>query len=235
MSQAAVELLAVSKTYAPPGREGPMVLREVNLTVQAGASLAIVGPSGSGKSTLLNLLAGLDEPTSGTVRLDGVDLASLSERQLADVRSRRVGLVFQQHHLLPACTVLENVLLPTLAPGARGDADGSIWRAKELLDRVGLGDRVNDRPGELSGGQQQRVALVRALINRPRLLLADEPTGSLDRRTSRQMIDLLVELNREQEVTLIVATHAADLAERMQQSLAIDDGRLTGPDEDSTR
>src|SRR5687767_5644472 len=165
-----------------------------------------MGPSGSGKSTLLHLLGTLDRPTHGTVRLDGADPFALPEPQLADFRNRSIGFIFQGHHLLPQCTVLENVLIPTLASSDRPLRASAPKRARELLDRVGLAHRLEHRPGQLSGGERQRVAVVRALINQPKLLLADEPTGSLDRASADNMAQLLAELNREQNVTLITVT-----------------------------
>ncbi|MFP3936839.1 MAG: ABC transporter ATP-binding protein [Phycisphaerae bacterium] len=201
------------------------VLRDVSLRVEPGESLAVVGPSGSGKSTLLNILAGLDRPSSGRVILDGRELSGLDDPAMSRLRCARIGIVFQLHHLLPQCSVLENVIVPTLAPGAfEGESAGE--RARELLERVGLSDRLNHRPGQLSGGERQRVAVVRALINRPALLLADEPTGSLDSRASDALADLLVELNREQGVALLTVTHSMQLARRMGRLLELDNGTL---------
>jgi len=222
-----LELRDVTMCYdSPDGDAGPEVLREVSLRVEAGQALAICGRSGSGKSTLLNLIAALDRPTSGAVLLDGRDLAALDDKSLAAVRNRRIGMVFQLHHLLPQCTVLENVLVPTLVCPPAADDEPPETRARRLLGRVGLGRRLSYRPGTLSGGERQRVAVVRALINRPGLLLADEPTGSLDRTSADNLADLLAELNREEGVALIVATHAAGLAERMPRVLELRDGRL---------
>ena len=222
-----LELTHVGKRYdAPDAAAGPEVLRDVSLRVRPGESVAVVGPSGSGKSTLLNIIGTLDRPTSGTVTLDGMNPAELNDEQLAAFRSRRIGFVFQLHHLLPQCTVLENVLIPTLAPGAPR-ADEAETRARELLERVGLADRLDYRPGRLSGGECQRVAVVRALIHSPALLLADEPTGSLDRATSAALGDLLVELNRERGVTLIVVTHSLRLARRMARLMELRDGSLS--------
>ncbi len=221
-----LELTGVTKTYSPagaaPARE---VLKGVDLSVASGESLAVVGPSGCGKSTLLNVIGALDRPTAGSVVLEGRNLADLGESQLAEVRNLRVGFVFQLHHLLPQCTVLENVLVPTLA-GPHAPSAGAQRRAMELLGRVGLGDLAGARPGRLSGGERQRVAVVRALINQPTLLLADEPTGSLDHAAAEMLVDLLVELNRERNVTLLMVTHAADLAGRMGRVLALRDGVL---------
>jgi predicted ABC-type transport system involved in lysophospholipase L1 biosynthesis ATPase subunit len=214
----------VSKRYdGPDGAAAAPVLQGVTLSVAAGESIAIVGPSGSGKSTLLNIMGTLDRPTSGSVRLDGQDLANLGDDALAAIRNRRIGFVFQLHHLLPQCTALENVLVPTLAGGGPTGAED---RAARLLERVGLKDRANYRPGQLSGGERQRVAVARALVNKPALLLADEPTGSLDRAAAEHLTDLLAELNREEGVTLVVVTHAATLAARMGRMMELKDGRL---------
>ena len=222
--QTILELDGVCKTYPQARDKSVTVLSNISLSVPAAQAMAIVGPSGSGKSTLLNLIGALDRPTSGTVRLDGRDLTNLSATQLAEIRRNRIGFVFQQHHLLPQCTVLENVLLPALAAG-RVDSKLSD-RAVELLGRVALADRADDRPTVLSGGERQRVALARALINAPSLLLADEPTGSLDRQTSDSLIELLVELNRGEGTTLIVVTHSPDLAGRMDRVMELRDGAL---------
>ena len=224
-----LKLASVTKRYDAPGKsEALTVLKEVSLEVTHGESLAIVGPSGSGKSTLLQIMGTLDQPTSGSVALDGQDLGTLDEQQLAAVRNRQIGFVFQAHYLLPQCSVLENVLVPTLACAEARLRDGAGERAERLLQRVGLGERKSHRPGELSGGERQRVAVVRALINQPQLLLADEPTGSLDHTSAQQLGQLLLELNREEGVTLIVVTHALDLAQRMGRVLELTDGRL-GP------
>jgi lipoprotein-releasing system ATP-binding protein len=200
------------------------ILKDVTLQIARGESVAIVGPSGSGKSTLLNIIGTLDRPTSGEVLLDGNDLAKLDEKQLAHVRNHQIGFVFQAHHLLPQCSVLENVLVPTLAD--KTSAADAEQRARGLLKRVGLSERVEHRPGQLSGGERQRAAVVRALIMKPQVLLADEPTGSLDRAASNELGQLLVDLNREENVTLIVVTHAPDLAKRMSRVLEIREGHL---------
>jgi ABC-type lipoprotein export system ATPase subunit len=218
-----LELAEVTKSYGDPGGPETPVLRGINLRVGAGESLAIVGPSGSGKSTLLNLMGTLDAPSAGTVRLANRDIAGLSEKALAVLRNREIGFVFQMHHLLPQCTVMENVLVPTLVHKDRG---GAPARAEELLERMGLNDRLHHRPGQLSGGERQRVAVVRALINKPRLLLADEPTGALDRENARRMGDLLMAVNRDEKVALIVVTHASDLASRMGRHYTLADGTL---------
>ncbi len=230
-----LKLVSVTKRYnAPDGREPLPVLSEVSLEVAGGETLAIVGPSGSGKSTLLHIMGTLDRPTSGTVTLDGKDLSALNEQQVAAVRNRQVGFVFQSHYLLPQCTVLENVLVPTLAlPATEGD--GAAERAERLLRRVVLSERKAHRPGQLSGGERQRVAVVRALINQPQLLLADEPTGSLDHKSAQELGQLLLELNREEGVALVVVTHALELARRLGRVLELRDGRLVRLAGDSQR
>ena len=222
-----LELINVAKDYPSPTKPGTLtVLKDVTLKISAGNSLAVVGPSGSGKSTLLNTIGALDRPSRGKVLLQGKDLAELDDSALAHLRSGRIGFVFQLHHLLPQCTVLENVLIPTLA-GKKTTAKKTFEeRAITLLERVGLADWLYHRPAELSAGQRQRVAVVRALINKPKLLLADEPTGSLDAEASETIAELLVELNKSEKVTLLVVTHSNRLAERMGQVLAIEKGKL---------
>jgi lipoprotein-releasing system ATP-binding protein len=222
-----LELVHVKKTYDSPGDAGSVcVLKDITLKLDDGLSMVIVGPSGSGKSTLLNIIGALDRPTQGRVLFDSENLAQLDEIQLAKIRNRRIGFVFQLHHLLPQCTVLENVLVPTLAGKGGLSGEEAQTRATSLLERVGLKDYLKYRPGELSGGQRQRVAVVRALINRPKLLLADEPTGSLDRAASQKIADLLVELNRSEKVTLIVVTHSYEFAERIGPVWELSDGVL---------
>lgn len=228
-AEASLKLIDVSKDYASVQDAAPVrVLEGINLEIAQGESVAIVGPSGSGKSTLLNIIGTLDRPTRGQVFLQGQDLAKLDETQVAQIRNRRIGFIFQAHHLLPQCTVLENALIPTLACREPGWQEAAQKRCRRLLDRVGLGARLDHRPGQLSGGERQRVAVVRALVNQPSLLLADEPTGALDRQSAEGLSQLLVELNREEKITLIVVTHAPDLAQRMQRQYQISDGRLAG-------
>ncbi len=211
-----------------PTRSGPLtVLRGINLDLRRGEALAVMGPSGSGKSTLLHVLGTLDTPTVGSVRLDDVDPFALPEPRLADFRNRHIGFVFQDHHLLPQCSVLENVLVPTLVGDADADAPA---RARHLLERVGLSGRLDHRPAELSGGERQRVAVARALIRRPALLLADEPTGNLDRRSARAVGQLLLELPRELDTILVVVTHSQELADAFLRTLLMDDGRLHAPE-----
>jgi ABC-type lipoprotein export system ATPase subunit len=222
-----LELVHVAKRYDSPGdKQGLSVLKDITLKVQPGRSLSVIGPSGSGKSTLLNIMGALDHPTGGQVLFDGQDLAVLGEKELAQIRNKQIGFVFQLHHLLPQCTVLENVLVPTLADKKRPSMKEVSDRAEHLLERVGLKEFLLYRPGELSGGQRQRVAVVRALINNPKLLLADEPTGSLDKDSSENIAELLVELNKSEKVTLIVVTHSIGLAERMGQVMELSDGLL---------
>jgi ABC-type lipoprotein export system ATPase subunit len=222
-----LKIVNLIKRYDLPGSaEALTVLNDVSLEVGRGESVAIVGPSGSGKSTLLQIIGTLDQPTSGQVILNGQDLKGLDEIQVAAVRNQQIGFVFQAHYLLPQCTVLENVLVPTLARPKGSERDHAAARAEQLLKRVGLGQRMGHRPGELSGGERQRAAVVRALINQPQLLLADEPTGSLDHASALQLGQLLVELNQEEGVTLIVVTHARELAQRMSRVMELKDGRL---------
>jgi len=221
-----LELAHISKSYPSPG-SGPVVevLRDISLQLDAGEAAAVIGPSGSGKSTLLNIMGALDRPTAGVIRLDGRDIAGLAGKELAAIRNRQIGFIFQLHHLLPQCTVLENVMIPTLT-GRTTDADRE--RARQLLGRAGLGRRLGHRPGQLSGGECQRVAVVRALINRPKLLLADEPTGSLDHAAAADLGRLLLELNREEGVALVLVTHSLELASRLPRTLELRDGQLVG-------
>jgi len=222
-----LELINVEKSYPSPADTGSaLVLKDIMLRVEKGQAIAIVGPSGCGKSTLLNIIGALDHPTSGRVLFDGKDLAGMNDIELAGIRNREIGFVFQLHHLLPQCTVLENVLVPTLAEKNRTKSSEAKERAVNLLERVGLKDWLLHRPGQLSGGQRQRVAVVRALINKPKLLLADEPTGSLDKDASENIAELLVELNRSEAVTLIVVTHSVRLAKHMGKVLELSDGVL---------
>jgi lipoprotein-releasing system ATP-binding protein len=223
MSGAQVSLRGVTKKYAIGDTPPVEVLRGIDLDIAPGASVAIVGPSGSGKTTLLQLIGALDVPDAGSVSLDGQDLAKMDEAARHVVRSQRIGFVFQLHHLLPQLTVLENVLVPAWAAGA---ATGRVDDALKLLERVGLLARRDHRPSQLSGGERQRAALVRALLLNPPLLLADEPTGSLDHAGANSMADLLVELNREKGMTMIVVTHSLELASRMSRRLTLDNGVL---------
>ena len=222
-----LKLVEVSKNYDSLDTAQPVqVLEKISLDVNRGESVAIIGPSGSGKSTLLNIIGTLDRPSSGQVALDDQDLNRLNEEQLAHVRNQQIGFIFQSHHLLPQCTVLENVLVPTLPNHDRQVRRAATERGHRLLERVGLGGRLSFRPGQLSGGERQRVAVVRALINQPKLVLADEPTGSLDHASAFDLGKLLVDLNHEQQVTLIVVTHSMELAGRMEKIFKLGDGKL---------
>jgi putative ABC transport system ATP-binding protein len=212
----------LEKSYTSGGRPLP-VLRRIDLDVPSEAFISIVGPSGSGKTTLLGLLAGLDEPSGGTVRLDGQDIFALSEDGRAEFRSRNVGFVFQTFHLLPTLTALENVLVPL---ELRGEFDGAKGRAESLLGRVGLGERMDHYPAQLSGGEQQRVALARAFANRPKILFADEPTGNLDRDTGGAIVEMLEELNRDARTTLVLVTHDPSLAERAHRVISLSGGTI---------
>ncbi len=214
----------LGKSY-PTRAEPLVVLRDVSFALDRGDSISIVGRSGSGKSTLLQILGTLDTPTTGAVRLDGQDPFALSEPALAAFRNRHVGFVFQEHHLLPQLSVLENVLIPALATG-RPTAD-QRQRAEELLERVGLSQRTAHRPAELSGGERQRVAVARALLLKPALVLADEPTGNLDRANAVAIGRLLRELQQAEHAMLIVVTHSDELAAEMRRQFRIDDGRLS--------
>jgi lipoprotein-releasing system ATP-binding protein len=199
------------------------ILRRVNLDVARGERLAVLGPSGSGKSTLLNILGAIDHADGGEVRINGESITGLDEAARTRLRGRKIGHVFQLHYLLPQLTALENTLVPAWADGASA---AHAAEAMRLLRRVGLGERMHQRPGSLSGGERQRVALVRALVLRPCLLLADEPTGALDAAAAASMADLLVELNRDEGITLIVATHSDALAARMERCLELRDGNV---------
>lgn len=219
------ELVAENLTKEFAAGAGPLpVLRGISLTLKSGESLAVIGPSGSGKSTLLSILGTLDMPSSGSVRLDGEDPFALGEPQLAAWRRQHVGFVFQEHYLLGACTALENVLVPLLAAGKPRPDD--VAHGRQLLQRVGLAERMDHRPAELSGGEKQRVALARALIGRPSVLLADEPTGNLDRATAHEVGRLLAELQGEERTILIVATHSSELAAMMQSQRELQEGRM---------
>ncbi len=205
-----LEVKNLTKQYPTP--RGPLdILSDVSLTLSRGDAVAIMGPSGSGKSTLLYILGALEPPTSGRVTLDDRNPFELSEKELAEFRNKQIGFIFQDHCLLPQCSVLENVLTPTLVASANGDYSN---RAKGLLSQVGLAERLDHRPAELSGGEKQRVALARALIREPLLLLCDEPTGNLDRNSADRVATLLLDLHREQQTILIVVTHSAELASR---------------------
>jgi lipoprotein-releasing system ATP-binding protein len=217
-----LEVVRVSKDYPTP-RGTLQILSDISFSLSRGDAVSIVGPSGSGKSTLLYILGALEPPKSGTVTLDGTNPFQLKQKELAAFRNKQIGFVFQDHCLLPQCSVLENVLTPTLVARDRVDY---AQRARELLDQVGLSDRLDHRPAELSGGEKQRVALARALIMNPQLLLCDEPTGNLDHNSAEAVAALLLELHRRQETILFVVTHNAELAARFPQRFKLTDQQL---------
>lgn len=226
-----LHLEKISKTYPAPTEGGLPVLRGITLKVYPGETIAIVGPSGSGKSTLLNIIGTLDTPTSGQVLLDGLNLNFLSALEHAMIRNEKIGMIFQTHHLLKQCNVLENVLVPTLVNRTPFETEK---RARSLLEQVGLSHRLDHRPGQLSVGEQLRVAVARAMINRPRLLLADEPTGSLDHSGAERLADLLVDMNKQAGMTLIVVTHSLSLARRMGKIYQLVDGLLVSESHDAS-
>ncbi|MFO7644195.1 MAG: ABC transporter ATP-binding protein [Desulfosarcina sp.] len=220
---ALLEAHHITKTYSV-GSRGITVLEDVSLTVDTGEFIVIAGSSGSGKTTLLTLLSGLDHPSSGRVCIEGRDITDASEEELAPLRNRSVGFVFQSFHLVPSMTALENIMLPA---ELKGDADAG-GRAGRLLARVGLSERADNLPSQLSGGEKQRVALCRALINRPKLIFADEPTGNLDSENGQVVFDQLIDLKNEQGATLILVTHNLEIARTANRVLTLKDGRLTG-------
>ena len=221
------ELHNISKYYEQPGTSNRnFVLDQISLSIRENETIAIIGPSGSGKSTLLNLLGTLDRPSSGKIILNGMDTGKMNDNQVADIRSHFIGYVFQLHYLLPQLTLLENVLLPLLARQDNPDRLAIHQRALQLIERVGLSDHIHQFPFSMSVGECQRAAVVRALINQPRLLLADEPTGSLDAENADQLGNLLVELNQELQIALIVVTHSTDLSKRMQTNYKLSSGKL---------
>ncbi len=212
------ELLSITKHYNQPGSSiSNLVLDNISFQIADKERIAIVGPSGSGKSTLLNILGTLDKPTSGTVLLDGSTVESMDFDRLAGIRNSMIGFVFQMHHLLPQLTLLENVMLPLLPQKDKNSLKPAADLAKHLIERVGLSNHIHKYPSQLSVGECQRTAVIRALINQPRLLLADEPTGSLDAANATQLADLLIELNREQNVALVIVTHSMEIASKMDK------------------
>ena len=221
-----LELKKITKTFDIAGEKEMTVLEDISFRIDQGESMAVVGPSGSGKSTLLNIIGALDRPTSGDVFFAGENLADLRDSELSVIRNRHIGFIFQLHHLLPQCTVLENVLIPAIPLGIKKNEKKVMSRAKTLLEKVALKERMNFFPAVLSGGELQRVAVVRALINTPKLILADEPTGSLDKESSENLSWLLVDLNREEGAVLITVTHSMDIARRMSKIYNLQNGKL---------
>ncbi len=221
------ELLSITKHYNQPGSSiSNLVLDNISFQIADKERIAIVGPSGSGKSTLLNILGTLDKPTSGTVLLDGSTVESMDFDRLAGIRNSMIGFVFQMHHLLPQLTLLENVMLPLLPQKDKNSLKPAADLAKHLIERVGLSNHIHKYPSQLSVGECQRTAVIRALINQPRLLLADEPTGSLDAANATQLADLLIELNREQNVALVIVTHSMEIASKMDKIYHLREGKL---------
>ncbi len=223
MSKLALKVEGLTKSFEMGGNTLP-VLKGIDLEVETGERIAIVGQSGSGKSTFMHVIGTLDQPTSGRVFLHGIDAFARADAELDTLRNRHIGFVFQFHHLLPDQDAVHNVMIPALIGGM--SPDEARQRAEVLLKRVGLKDRLDHRPGELSGGEQQRVALARALVQRPKLLLADEPTGNLDPDTAAEMLNLMLELNAEQETTLLVVTHSSSLASQFPRQLALEGGQF---------
>ncbi len=222
-----IELKNIYKQFERPDSDTPLeIITDISLSVDSSDTIAITGPSGSGKSTLLNIMGTLDRPSSGQVLIDGVDVTSLNDVQLADFRNRKIGFVFQLHHLLPQLNLLDNVLVPTIPINDKRYRNEAVDRAKELLNIVGLADRMKQFPGQLSGGECQRAAVVRALINEPSILLADEPTGSLDSESANSLSEFLCKVNRDFNVALVTVTHSAELANRMGRIYSLKHGRL---------
>ncbi len=222
-----LSVVDVSKIYSSPGESGGIkILDKLSMALEPGETVAVTAPSGAGKSTLLNLIGGLDRPDSGNILFNGMDIAKFADRELAAYRNRHIGFVFQEHHLLPQCTAVENVLLPTIPAAYGGSKNDVLEKARFLLERVGLADRAAHLPGQLSGGERQRVALARALINSPSILLADEPTGSLDKANAEKLADLLIEINSSAKTAMIIATHSEDLASRASRHLRLDNGKI---------
>ena len=218
-----LECTGLQRTFS----EGPAdvtVLKGINFSVTAGEQVAIIGSSGSGKSTLLHLLGGLDEPTLGGVKVDGIDINSLKQSERGQLRNRSLGFVYQFHHLLPEFSAQENVAMPLLI--RREDSKHAMRQAAEILNRVGLSHRLDHKPGELSGGERQRAALARAMVTKPQCILADEPTGNLDRKMAESVYSLMLEMNEENETAFVIVTHDQNLAERMNRICTLDDGVL---------
>lgn len=225
MSDEILVAQGLHKTYSMGARKLE-VLKGIDVSVRRGDALSIAGASGAGKSTLLHLMGGLDSPSAGTVHLDGVSLFEISSARRCNVRNEKIGFIFQAYHLLPELSAMENVVLPAMMSRAKRLNGSREDRAKELLNTVGLGERLDHRPAELSGGEQQRVAIARALVNRPALLFADEPTGNLDSKTGEVVMELLLELRRSQNLTLVIVTHDEHVAKYGERKLVMADGRL---------
>lgn len=222
-----VELKNITKYYQNAGSaEKRIILDDLSLAIEKGESIAIVGPSGSGKSTLLNVISSLDTANSGSIIFDGEDLSQKNEKELANFRNQNLGFVFQSHHLLPQLNLIENVLLPFIPVKDKNQKQEAEKRALELLDFVGLSELIYQRPGQMSGGECQRTAVVRALIHQPNLILADEPTGSLDKKSAEQLGDLLVSINEKQGVSVVIVTHSMDLAKKMKKIYQLEEGKL---------
>ena len=215
-----LEIKHISKIYGQ-GTAGVIALNDVSLRVNEGDFIAVMGPSGSGKSTLLNIIGGLDYPSDGEVILDGERIDSLDENDFVDIRRNEIAYVFQQYHLLPSLTALENVMLPLIFCAVEKREE----KALEILERVGLGERAKHKPSQLSGGEQQRVAIARALVNSPSLILADEPTGNMDQKTGREILDLFNQLNRERH-TIIMVTHNPEIAKHAKEIIVLQDGQI---------
>ena len=222
-----IQIQNMTKEYSEGlDRNSVQVFSHLSLSVERGKSLAIIGPSGSGKSTLLNLIGAMDRPTRGDILIDGKKISSFTEEESAKFRNLRIGYIFQSHHLLPALTAVQNIMIPALAGHSDIKNQELEDKANNLLEKVGLSHRANHLPGELSGGERQRIAVARALINQPQIILADEPTGALDQQNANVLIDLLLQLNQDFETTLLVVTHSLELAKKMDLVWALQDGKL---------
>jgi len=221
-----LEVQNVTKSYQTGPGKVRSVLNSLKLNVKEGEAIAIVGPSGSGKTTLLNQIGTMDRPDEGKILFRDQDISGLNDRELEEFRNQEIGFIFQAHHLLPQLSIMENVLLPTLPYAKKGDKSEILKRAESILRRVGLWDLRDQKPGELSGGECQRTAVVRALINNPSLLLSDEPTGALDEENAANLIDLLLDFNRNDKLTLIVVTHSMEIAGRMGKTYVLKNGQL---------